>query len=101
MTKNQIVIGRGGRDYWTDLKLNTLPDVSREHLRLRRDAETGEFYVKDLSRLGTSVNGEKIPSSVEYVDGDKRDKNVEVKLASPARIGLADVLFLEFRQGAR
>ncbi len=28
MAKNQIVIGRGGRDYWTDIKLNTLPDVS-------------------------------------------------------------------------
>jgi hypothetical protein len=34
MAKNQI---GGGRDYWTDLKLNTLPDVSREHVRLRRD----------------------------------------------------------------
>ncbi|MGA2136469.1 MAG: FHA domain-containing protein [Bryobacteraceae bacterium] len=99
MTKNQIVIGRGGRDYWTDLKLNTLPDVSREHLRLRRDADTGEFFVKDLSRLGTSVNGDKVPTSVEYVEGEKRDKNIEVKLSSPARIGLADVLFLNFRQG--
>jgi hypothetical protein len=101
MTKNQIVVGRGGRDYWTDLKLNTLPDVSREHLRLRRDAETGEFFVKDLSRLGTSLNGEKIPTSVEYVAGEKRDKNVEMKVASPARIGLADVLFLDFRTGTK
>jgi len=101
MTKNQVVVGRGGRDYWTDLKLNTLPDVSREHVRLRRDAETGEFFIKDLSRLGTSVNGEKIPTSVEYVEGEKRDKNIEVKLTSPARIGLAEVLFLDFRQGAK
>ena len=101
MTKNQIVIGRGGRDYWTDVKLDTLPDVSREHLRLRRDPQTGEFFVKDLSRLGTSVNGEKIPTSVEYLEGEKRDKNVEVKLPSPARIGLADVIFLDFRQGAK
>jgi hypothetical protein len=98
MTKNQIVIGRGGRDYWTDVKLSTLPDVSREHLRLRRDPQTGEFFVKDLSRLGTSVNGEKIPTSVEYVEGDKRDKNVETKLPAKARIGLADVVFLDFRQ---
>ncbi len=96
MTKNQIVIGRGGRDYWTDLKLNTLPDVSREHVRLRRDSETGEFFIKDLSRLGTSVNGEKIPTSVEFVEGEKRDKNVEVKLPAQARIGLADVVYLEF-----
>lgn len=96
MTKNQIVIGRGGRDYWTDLKLNTLPDVSREHVRLRRDSETGDFFIKDLSRLGTSVNGEKIPTSVEFVEGERRDKNVEVKLPPQARIGLADVVYLEF-----
>jgi hypothetical protein len=97
MNKNQIVIGRGGRDYWTDLKLNTLPDVSREHVRLRRDTNSGDFYIKDLSRLGTTVNGERIPSSMEYVEGQKRDKNVEVKLPGEARIGLAEVVFLEFR----
>ena len=85
MAKNQIVIGRGGRDYWTDLKLTTLPDVSREHVRLRRDAQSGEFFIKDLSRLGTSVNGEQIPTSVEYADGEKRDKNVEVRLPATAR----------------
>jgi len=97
MAKNQIVIGRGGRDYWTDLKLNTLPDVSREHVRLRRDPQTGDFFVKDLSRLGTTVNGEKIPTSVEFVDGERRDMNVEVKLPATARIGLADVVFLDFK----
>ena len=96
MTKNQIVIGRGGRDYWTDLKLATLPDVSREHVRLRRDADSGKFFIKDLSRLGTTVNGEKIPTSVEFVDGEKRDKNVEVNLPEKARIGLAEVVFLDF-----
>jgi hypothetical protein len=100
MAKNQIVIGRGGRDYWTDLKLTTLPDVSREHVRLRRDAQSGEFFIKDLSRLGTSVNGEQIPTSVEYVDGEKRDKNVEVKLPATARIGLADVVYLDFKAAA-
>ncbi len=100
MAKNQIVIGRGGRDYWTDVKLVTLPDVSREHARLRRDAATGDFYIKDLSRLGTSVNGQPIPTSVEYVNNEKRDKNVEVKLPAKARIGLADVVFLEFKAAA-
>ncbi len=97
MAKNQVVVGRGGRDYWTDLRLNTLPDVSREHLRLRRDPDTGDFFIKDLSRLGTSVNGEKIPTSVEFVNGERRDKNVEVKLPVTARIGLADVVFLDFK----
>jgi hypothetical protein len=97
MTKDEIVAGRGGRDYWTDLKFDTLPDVSREHFRLRRDPASGKFFLKDLSRLGTTINGEKAPSSVEYVDGEKRDSNLEAAVPAQARIGLADVLFLEFR----
>jgi hypothetical protein len=100
MTKDQIVVGRGGRDYWTDLKLETLPDVSREHFRLRRDPATGQFFLKDLSRLGTTINGEKAPSSIEFVDGEKRDRDVEAPVPPQARIGLAGVLFLEFRSGA-
>lgn len=97
VTKDQIVVGRGGRDYWTDVKLDTVPDVSREHFRLRRDPESGKFFLKDLSRLGTTINGEKAPSSIEFVDGDKRDRNVEAPVPDQARIGLAGVLFLEFR----
>lgn len=97
MTKDQIVVGRGGRDYWTDLKLDTLPDVSREHFRLRRDPESGKFFLKDLSRLGTTINGEAAPSSVEFVEGEKRDRNVEAPVPDEARIGLAGVIFLEFR----
>ncbi len=97
VTKDQIVVGRGGRDYWTDLKLDTVPDVSREHFRLRRDPENGKFFLKDLSRLGTTINGEKAPSSIEIVEGEKRDRNVEVPVPDQARIGLADVIFLEFR----
>ncbi|HJT90220.1 MAG TPA: FhaA domain-containing protein [Bryobacteraceae bacterium] len=97
MTKDEIVVGRGGRDYWTDVKLETLPDVSREHFRLRRDPATGRFYLKDLSRLGTTINGEAAPSSIEFVEGEKRDRNVEAPLPETARIGLAGVLFLDFR----
>lgn len=97
MTKDEIVVGRGGQDYWTDLKLDTLPDVSREHFRLRRDPASGQFFLKDLSRLGTTINGERVPSSVEIVDGEKRDRNVEAPVPEVALIGLADVMFLEFR----
>jgi predicted component of type VI protein secretion system len=96
MTKNQIVVGRGGIDYWVDLRLNAAPDVSREHLRLRRDDSSGQFFVKDLSKFGTSVDGKRIPSSVEVVGKDKQDKDVWVPIPSKARIGLADVMFLDF-----
>jgi hypothetical protein len=97
MTKEEIVVGRGGRDYWTDLTLDALPDVSREHCRLRRDAATGQFFLKDLSRLGTTINGEKAPSSVDASGGERRDLNVETPLPAQARIGLAGVVFLDFR----
>ena len=101
MTGNQVVIGRGGRDYWVDLKLNTAPDVSREHARLRRDPSSGKFFLKDMSTLGTTVDGKKIPSSIEVVNGEKRDRNTEVDLPSHARIGLAGVVFLDFQAGSQ
>ncbi len=97
MTRDQIVVGRGGRDYWTDLKLDTKADVSREHFRLRRDPESGQFFLKDLSRLGTTINGEKAPSSMDFSGPEKRDLNVEAPVPAQARIGLADVVYLEFR----
>jgi hypothetical protein len=97
MTKNEIVVGRGGRDYWTDIKLDTLPDVSREHFRLRRDAASGNFFLKDLSRLGTTIDGQAAPSSIDFSDGNKRDLNVEAPVPAQARIGLAGVVFLDFR----
>ena len=88
MTKDQIVAGRGGRDYWTDLKFETVPDVSREHFRLRRDAENGKFYITDLSTLGTTLDGKQIP------------KETETELPDKTRIGLAGVLFLDFQAGS-
>ena len=97
MTKNEIVVGRGGRDYWTDIKLDTLPDVSREHFRLRRDAASGDFFLKDLSRLGTTIDGQAVPSSMDFSEGGKRDRNVEAPVPPRARIGLAGVVFLDFR----
>jgi hypothetical protein len=97
MTKDLIKIGRGAADRWVDLKVAAKKDVSREHLQIRRDADSGKFFIKDLSTLGTTVNGKRVPSSIEQVNGEDVDKNVEAPLPSKANIGLAGVLFLDFR----
>jgi FHA domain len=97
MTSEEIVIGRGGKAVWVDLKLEGPADVSREHCRIRRDPATGTFFIRDLSQFGTMVNGTPIPNSVDRVEGgEKVDRNREVLLPSPARITLADVCTLEF-----
>lgn len=97
MAKDQIKVGRGSVDRWVDLKLFTRKDVSREHLQIRRDPGTGRFFVKDLSSLGTSVNGKRVAPSLEVVDGETVDRNIEAPLPEKARISLAGVLDLEFR----
>lgn len=84
VTKNQVVIGRGGRSYWVDLKLETLPDVSREHCRIRRDAETGRFSVEDVSQFGTAVNGKPV------------GRNASAELPRRATISLAGVIDLQW-----
>ena len=97
ITQDQIKIGRGAADRWVDLKLNTKKDVSREHLQIRRDPASGKFFIKDLSTLGTTVNGKRVPASIEQVNGEDVDKNIEAPLPAKARVGLAGVVFLEFR----
>ncbi len=97
MEKPQVVVGRGGPGYWVDLKLKTVPDVSRDHLRLRYDEPERRVYIKDLSTLGTTVNGVAIPTSIEVRDGEKVDRNVEVPLPPEAEIGLAGAVFIRFR----
>ena len=97
MTREEIVIGRGGKAVWVDLKLEGPPDISREHCRIRRDSDTGNFFVKDLSQYGTAVNGRAIPTSIERsAQGDRVDRNIEVPLPRAAKIALADVLVIEF-----
>jgi pSer/pThr/pTyr-binding forkhead associated (FHA) protein len=97
MTKDLVKIGRGSADRWVDLKLKAKKDVSREHLQIRRDAGTGAFFIKDLSTLGTTVNGKRIPSSIHQVNGEDVDENIETPLPNKARIGLAGVIFLDFK----
>jgi hypothetical protein len=97
MTRDTTVIGRGGKAFWVDLKIEGPADVSREHCRIRRDGATGRFFLKDLSQYGTTVDGQPVPSSVARSSaGDKVDKNVEIPLPDSATIGLAGVAFIEF-----
>lgn len=97
MTREEIVIGRGGKAVWVDLKLDGPPDISREHCRIRRDAQTGTFFLKDLSQYGTAVNGRTVLTSIERTEhGERVDRNVEAPLPPAANITLADVLVIRF-----
>jgi hypothetical protein len=84
--KDEVVIGRGAVDVWVDLRLDTLPDVSRRHLKIRREPADGKWWLEDLSQFGTSVDGRLVgrTGAVELRDG--------------SRIGLADVLSMVFRR---
>ncbi len=97
MTKELIKVGRGGVDRWVDLKLKSKKDISREHLQIRRDPASGNLFIKDLSSLGTTVDGKRVPPSIENVNGADVDKNVEVPLPPKCRIGLAGVMTIDFK----
>jgi len=84
VTQNHIRVGRGGDDVPMDLALYTNDEVSREHLILRRDAATGQFYLTDKSTNGT------------WLDGKRLKRGVEEPLAERAAIGIAEVLTLTF-----
>jgi hypothetical protein len=96
VTKDEIVIGRQAPDVWADLSIDTSLDVSREHARLRRTAE-GAFRIKDLSKLGTTVNGVPLPRSLDAADGKAESDHWE-PLPDKARIGLAGVIYLDFER---
>jgi hypothetical protein len=84
VTQNEITVGRGGDDLTVDLPLYTEEEVSREHLRLRRDAARNQFLIVDNSRNGT------------WLDGRRLTRGVEVALPDRAEIGVAEVLKLKF-----
>jgi FHA domain len=96
IVKDSITIGRGGTTYPVDVKIASSADVSREHARIRRDAQTGRFYLIDLSSLGTTLNGRHVPRGYDEVDGTKRENGAETPLPDQARIGLADTVYLQF-----
>jgi hypothetical protein len=101
VTKDEIVIGRQAPDVWADLSIDTSLDVSREHARLRRTAE-GAFRIKDLSKLGTTVDGVPLPRGLEPADGGARNPEEHWEpLPDKARIGLAGVIYLDFERIAQ
>jgi hypothetical protein len=96
IVKDSVTIGRGGASYPVDIRIDSSADVSREHARIRRDPETGRFFLIDLSSLGTTLNGRHVPRGYDEVDGTKRENGVETPLPDEARIGLADTVYLQF-----
>ena len=94
--RDSIVIGRGGIAYRADVRIEASVDVSREHARIRRDPGSGRFFIIDLSTLGTTLNGQRLPRGYEDSDGTKRENGVETVLPPGSRIGLADTVFLQF-----
>ena len=87
LTQNEISIGRGGEDLWVDLPLYTNDEVSREHLRLKRDPASGAFVIVDNSRNGTWVNGRRLARGVEEPVPERAEIAVAgvVKLSFEAR----------------
>jgi FHA domain len=98
VVKDSLTIGRGGIAYPVDIRIVSSVDVSREHARIRRDGQTGRFYLIDLSSLGTTLNGRHVPRGYEEREGAKRENGVETPLPDTARIGLADIVFLDFKK---
>jgi hypothetical protein len=101
ISRDSVVIGRGGIAYRADVRIDSSVDVSREHARIRRDPGSGAFFIIDLSTLGTTVNGQRLPQGYEMTDGTKRENGVETALPSGSRIGLADTVFLQFDVASR
>jgi hypothetical protein len=96
ISRDSVTVGRGGLAYRVDVRIEASADVSREHLRIRRDAATGQFFVVDLSSLGTTVNGRRVPKGYDEVEGSKRENGVETLLPLRARLGLAQTIYLDF-----
>jgi hypothetical protein len=101
VSRDSTTIGRGGIAYRADVRIDASVDVSREHARIRRDPATGRFFIIDLSTLGTTVNGERLPKGFVEENGARRENGVETPLPAGARIGLADTVFLDFEAPPR
>ena len=94
MRKDAISAGRGGNSAWVDVQIAAASKVSREHFRIRRESD-GRFFIQDVSLWGTFVNGTAMPPAVKTSEGVTQP-GPEQPLPPKARIGLADVIEIEF-----
>lgn len=86
ITQDEISIGRGGDGRIVDLALYSDDEISREHLRLRRDPQRNRFVIVDCSMNGTAVDGRKLV------------RDIEETLPRRATIALAEHLEMQFEQ---
>jgi len=84
MAQDEISVGRGGDGAQVSLALYTNDEVSREHLRVRRDAVQKRFVIVDMSMNGTWLNGKRLV------------RGVEETLPPKAQISVAEVITLHF-----
>jgi FHA domain len=96
IARDVTTVGRGGLAHRVDVRIEAPVDVSREHLRIRRDPQSGRFFVADVSTLGSTLNGQRLPKGYDEVDGHKKENGVEMPLPDRARLGLADAVYLDF-----
>ena len=61
MVRPEIVIGRASTGAAADLPLETSLDVSRQHVKIRHRMSDDSFWIRDLSSLGTTLNGQALP----------------------------------------
>lgn len=102
MKETEIAVGRADEGYeWVQVQIDAPDDVSREHLRLRCDPDTGTFFIKDLSTFGTTIGAfgstthkRTVASSIDRETD--RDLDRWEELPERASIGLAGVVFLDF-----
>ena len=94
MQKDSLVVGRGGSAAWVDVQVVTTAQVSREHVRIRREP-SGRFVIQDVSLWGTSVNGEPLPPAVKTAEGVLQP-GAERDLPPRARIHLAEAVVIQF-----
>lgn len=93
--KDLVKVGRGGSGAWADVQVFSSQKVSREHCWIIRDG-SGQFFIRDVSVWGTSVNGEPIPPAVRSAEGTVSEPGAQAPLPPNARIQLADALVIEF-----